>query len=217
MLSQSVYAAEFETNNREKVLSHLKTAFDAQTSLSEKPRERDEMVSILSTHFDSKLINQYLVENTSEEAGKFIVYGTDFPVHVIPFFNYDENTKIIDGKEQIIVYEYFTASSDGPVSYDDHYEWVKLKNTQHGLKIMEIVNYAKELEGGNHSRDNIKEGQKTSTVNTLYVKTKENDLIYENDKKTKTGDPPSLNNVFIPYFYFQTKSILQDYFYEKFI
>ncbi|PMC35114.1 hypothetical protein CJ195_20185 [Bacillus sp. UMB0899] len=205
VFSQTVFASELDHKNRENILSHVQSAFQAQQLLSEKPREKEELVHILSDYFDNDVINQYLNENMFEENGKYIVYGTDFPIYVIPFFSYDENTKIIEQKDQIIVYEFFPANSDGPVSYDEHYEWVKLTKTQKGLIITEIKNYAKDLE----EIDNDKQQPKTKTQNSTF-----NTRILNNSEENQDFLlNQNLNHIFIPYFYSKTKTILHDFFY----
>lgn len=195
VFSQSVVATELDHHNRDNILSHLKSAFHAQQSLTEKPREKKEMVQILSNYFDHDVIKLYLRENMYEENGKYIVYGTDFPNYAIPFFSYDETTQIIDQKDQVIVYEFFHATEDGPVSYDDHYEWVKMEKSQKGLVITEIKNYAKDLE-------------------EIQPKTEEKDNKHiQNDKEQELLLSQNLNQIFMPYFYSKAKTILHDFFY----
>lgn len=209
MFSQTVFASEVENLNRENILSHLQSAFNAQQSLSEKPREKEEMVHILSDYFDKEVINQYLGENMFEENGQYIIYGTDFPSYVIPFFTYDEKTKIMEENDQIIVYEFFPATSDGPVSYDNHYEWVKLTKTQKGLIITEIGNYAEDLDEfvpatQQYPESNVEKGTNKMPEEILNSQ-EEKDFILNQH----------VNQIFFPYIYSKTTSILHDFFLEE--
>gem|GEM_PF-1658047 len=202
LFSQPISGSEQKNMSRENILSHLQNAFNAQQALSEKPREKEEMVHILSDYFDKGLINQYLKENMVEENGQYIIYGTDFPIYVIPFFSYDEKTKIIEKQDHIIVYEFFPASTDGPVSYDDHYEWVKLLKTPKGLKISEINNYTKNLEEMDFTpkQNNLEDG---SIVRTTENKQTEKSFFLDQ----------TLNQILMPYLYSKTKTILHDFFF----
>jgi len=206
VFSHPVFASNLESLNRENILSHLQDAYKAQQSLSEKPREKEEMVQILSEYFDKDITSQYLNKNLFEEDGKYIVYGTDFPIHVIPFFSFDEKTKIVEENEQIVVYEFFPASNDGPVSYDDHYEWVKLSKTHKGLMVTDIKNYAKNLEeiGHNKTKGQEVKGTKNSEVGTLKV-----------DDHNEGGYLLNqyLSQILLPYVY--SKTISHHFLYEK--
>ena len=206
VFSRPVFASDLENLNRENILSHLQDAFKAQQSLSEKPREKEEMVQILSEYFNKDITNQYLKKNLFEEDGKYIVYGTDFPIYVIPFFAYDEKTKIIEENDQIVVYEFFPASNDGPVSYDDHYEWVKLTKTQKGLMVTDIKNYAKNLEEIGQNKTN---GQEVKvTINSEGDTQKVDD---HNEGRYLLNQ--HLSQILLPYFY--SKTISHNFFYEK--
>lgn len=206
VFSHPVFASDFENLNRENILSHLQDAFKAQQSLSEKPREKEEMVQILSEYFNKDITKQYLKKNLFEEDGKYIVYGTDFPIYVIPFFTYDEKTKIVEEYDQIVVYEFFPASNDGPVSYDDHYEWVKLTKTQKGLMVTDIKNYAKNLEEIGQNKTN---GQEVKvTINSEGDTQKVDDHIEGRYLLNQ-----HLNQILLPYFY--SKTISHNFFDEK--
>ncbi|MCV9887437.1 DUF3993 domain-containing protein [Metabacillus halosaccharovorans] len=206
VFSHPVFAADLENLNRENILSHLQDAFKAQQSLSEKPREKAEMVQILSEYFNKDITNQYLKKNLFEEDGKYIVYGTDFPIYVIPFFTYDEKTKIVEENDQIVVYEFFPASNDGPVSYDDHYEWVKLTKTQKGLMVTDIKNYAKNLEEIGQNKTN---GQEVKVT----INSEEDTQKVDDHNEGRYLLNQHLSQILLPYFY--SKTISHNFFYEK--
>ncbi|WP_226530190.1 DUF3993 domain-containing protein [Metabacillus niabensis] len=206
LFSHPVLASDLENVNRENILSHLQDAFKAQQSLSEKPREKEEMVQILSEYFNKDITIQFLNKNLFEEDGKYIVYGTDFPIYTIPFFTYDEGTKIVEKNDQIVVYEFFPASNDGPVSYDDHYEWVKLTETQKGILVTDIKNYAKNLEEIGQNKTNRQEVKGTKNTE---VDTQKTDDHSEREYLLNQH----LSQILLPYFY--SKTILHNFFYEK--
>ena len=143
LFSLQAIADELEESSREAVLKHIQKAFDSQVSLTETPRSKEEIKRILSTYFENDFIEKYMQENVHALDDQFIVFGTDFPMYTIPFFTYDENTKVFEYASERIVFEFFPASSEGPVAYDDHYEVVKLRNTPKGWKIFSIENEVK--------------------------------------------------------------------------
>ncbi|MBO1514607.1 DUF3993 domain-containing protein [Metabacillus bambusae] len=164
--SQQTLAKELEGSSRDEVLTYLQNAFDAQISLTEKIRSKEEIKQILSTYFEGELIENYINENVHPLEGQFIVYGTDFPIYTIPFFTYDVKTKVIEQGDERIIYEFFPASKDGPVEYDEHYEVVKMHKTNEGWKIYSIENETNEPV--------MIEDQITSTVDKV-----ENDVVLQ--------------------------------------
>ncbi|WP_053073797.1 DUF3993 domain-containing protein [Bacillus sp. LL01] len=118
--------------------SLLKDAFQSQVSLGEKHHTLGEIEDILNPYFSKEYQKSFLEEHLFEEKEGYITYGTDFPVFYIPFFSYDENTKILREEEgTITVYEFFATEEDMPSLYDDHYEYVKLKETSSGWRVVE--------------------------------------------------------------------------------
>lgn len=141
-LSQHEYAKAEEPKGKSQseILSHVQNAFDAQISLTEKPRSKEEMNDILEEFFVESFINVYFKENVESLNNQYIVYGTDLPKHTIPFFQYDGDTVIEIENRHAMVYEYFEANHDGPVSYEDHYEVVFLKKINNDWKVSKIEN-----------------------------------------------------------------------------
>ncbi|MBM7603572.1 ribosomal protein S8 [Metabacillus crassostreae] len=137
-LSQHVAAEEPNEKLQSDILSHVQNAFEAQVSLTEEPRSKEEIERILEEYFFDSFIKVYLKENVESVNNQYIVYGTDFPKNTIPFFQYSEETVIEIVDEQAMIYEYFEANNEGPVSYEDHYEVVFLKKTNNNWKISSI-------------------------------------------------------------------------------
>lgn len=206
-LSQQALAEELEGSSREAVLTHIKDAFDAQISLTEKARSHEEIKQMLSTYFEDKLIEKYMKENVHELDDQFIVYGTDFPIYTIPFFTYDESTRVLEQANERIIFEFFPASTDGPVGYEDHYEVVKMRNTNKRWIIYSIDNETKQPEmiGEQTTEENAKVQSQLDPYNVEATSSYLNQSIKE------------LNEVlFFSSFYIQTKNILNEYFLSKF-
>lgn len=204
-LSQQAFAEELKGTTREEVLTYLQEAFDAQVSLTEKARSQNEIKQILSTYLEEELIEKYMEENVHKIDEKFIVYGTDFPMHTIPFFTYDENTKVIEQANERIVFEFFPASTDGPVSYDDHYEVVKMRNTSEGWKVYSIENQT--------NKPDFIEEQKTSRKDQKQLSSALSLDVISTDKNQSIKE---INEMFFfSTIYLQTKNILNEYFLSK--
>jgi hypothetical protein len=222
--SQQSFAEELEGTSRKEVLTHVQNAFNAQVSLTEKPRTLEEIKQILSIYFEDDLIELYVDSNVHKEGGNYIVYGTDFPMYTIPFFSYDENTKVYEQDNERIIYEFFPASTDGPVVYDDHYEMIKMRKSKDGWKIYSIRNHLKQP----------KINEEQAMVEVLVNNQDEKQTI--GLKKTDSSDMIQLKNIqnveiassfikqpfkeinevlFFNSFYFQIKNMLKEYSFIK--
>ncbi|MGM0873405.1 MAG: DUF3993 domain-containing protein [Bacillota bacterium] len=237
--SQQALAEELEGSSREEVLTYLQNAFHAQISLTEKPRSQDEIKQILSTYFENELIEKYVEANVHPLDNQFIVYGTDFPMYTIPFFTYDERTKVLEQANERMIFEFFPATTDGPVGYDDHYEVVKMYKTNEGWKIYSIENESKQPEMiGEQTtlNEEITKGEgNVETEGEIQSIEKELNHIEINNNEENSKDQSQLgpfnidatssyinqsikelNEVlFFSSFYLQTKNILNDYFLTK--
>jgi hypothetical protein len=221
---QQTLANELEGSSRDEVLTYLQNAFDAQTSLTEKIRSKKEIKQILSSYFEGELIEKYINENVHPLDGQFIVYGTDFPIYTIPFFTYDVKTKVIGQGDERIIYEFFPASKEGPVGYDDHYEVVKMHKTYEGWKIYSIENETNEPVMQEDQKTTIEvkvenDGiQTTSSEDQLRNNNKSNQLKILNpldiDKAATFFNQSikELNNIyFFSWYYMQTKNVSNEY------
>jgi hypothetical protein len=122
----------------EEVFPFLQEAFESQLSLGESHHTMGEIQEILDPYFTKEYQDNFLEEHLFEEKEGYITYGTDFPAYYIPFFSYTDETKIVEGKDGVlIVYEFFPSDEDMPSLYDDHYEFVKLLPNESGWKVME--------------------------------------------------------------------------------
>jgi len=116
--------------NEEEAFRFLQNAFETQVALSEKPRSMEEVKESLGRYFTKEYTDDFIDMNVQEnmEGEGYLAYGTDFALYYIPFFTYDENTKVgyDSDHDRWYVYEWFEESSEGPVSYNGHYEAVGL-------------------------------------------------------------------------------------------
>lgn len=131
--------AKVNLNTKKEVFSLLQDAFQVQVSLSEKTRTKNEIIDLLDPYFTKSYQNLFWKENIFDEEGKFVTYGSDFAPYYIPFFQYSNKTKVVISPESIYVFEFFPASTDGPVGYDDHYEGVLLKKVDGGWKVDQFL------------------------------------------------------------------------------
>ncbi|MEH7493610.1 DUF3993 domain-containing protein [Neobacillus niacini] len=131
--------AKDSLGNKNDVLSFVRDAFQAQISLSDQTRTKQEISDVLSPYFSDEYQKMFWDENIFEEEGKFVTYGSDFAFYYIPFFQYSEETKVINSPESIYILQFFPSTSDGPVSYEDHYEGIMLKKMDGGWKVAEYL------------------------------------------------------------------------------
>ena len=108
----------------------LNKSFELQVSLSEQPRAMEDIQDLLSESFSDEYTKDFIDMNVQKSMdGKgFQTYGTDMALYYIPFFTYSENTEIgySSLNDHWYVYEWFPENTDGPVSYDGHYEAIGL-------------------------------------------------------------------------------------------
>ena len=123
------------------MIEFTKEAAEAQLSLSDKGYSYEEVKEKLLPYFTESFVNQFITINMMKDSdGLYYVMGTDFPIYYIPFYLYEEETWVMTDTElgEVAVYEYFPASTDGPVGYDNHYEAVIYTWENNQWKVKEI-------------------------------------------------------------------------------
>lgn len=141
LIQQPSHTIAAETiNTREDVMDFLKNSFYTQVSLTEVPREMEEIKNILKTYFTDDYIELFLSENIVEDNGKYITYGSDFAPYYIPFFQFSERTEVSIEDDSIYIYEYFEEMEDGPVTYQAHYEGILMEKINQEWKISKLLN-----------------------------------------------------------------------------
>ncbi|WP_079508255.1 DUF3993 domain-containing protein [Mesobacillus jeotgali] len=138
LVPANVYA-QSELHGREEVFEFLGNAFESQVSLSEEGRTLEEINSILDPHFTEDYKSKFIKENVVGQENQYQTYGTDFAPYYIPFYAFSEKTKVVENENEIYVVEFFPAASEGPVSYEDHYEGLKLIKEKDGWKVADYL------------------------------------------------------------------------------
>ncbi|MGF2615458.1 DUF3993 domain-containing protein [Rossellomorea aquimaris] len=158
--------------DKEDIVKRVETSFDKQVSLSEKPREMNEIDAILRTHFTERFTKKFVLENVIETDEGFQTFGSDFASYYIPNFSYTEKTEAVKKGETVYLYEYITYE-DGPVSFEDGYQGVKLVKENGDLKVDDIFfELPEELE----VRENTKEESTDEGTRDLETAAGENNL-----------------------------------------
>jgi len=146
----------------------VKDAFQTQVALSEKERSLNEIKGMLRRYFTNDFISLFLEENLVKTDNGYQTFGTDFPLYYIPFFSYDDKTKVKKLGNRIYMYENMSKKDDGPVVYKNDFQGVRLKKADGGWKIDDvlysvpknIVQPSKVIErhkGIIHNKNNLKE------------------------------------------------------------
>ncbi|WP_102271624.1 DUF3993 domain-containing protein [Cytobacillus massiliigabonensis] len=135
----SLSRADSDFLDDKSVFQFLQEAFRAQVSLGEKLQSMEEIHEALFPYFTEGSMDQFLDENLFTENGKYITYGTDFPIYYIPFFTYTSETKVVRSQDHIFIFEFFPEADEGPVSYESHYEGVRLDKVEGDWKVAEFL------------------------------------------------------------------------------
>ncbi|WP_026583078.1 DUF3993 domain-containing protein [Bacillus sp. J33] len=141
--------AKSSFSSNDEIYKFLQEAFQAQVSLSEEERSKEEVNDMLDPYFSETAKKQFLSENLVSENGKYIIYGSDSAPFYIPFFSYSDDTKVVESKDEIYVFEYFPENHEGPVSYESHYEGILLEKENGQLKVSQFL-------GGNIPKNILK-------------------------------------------------------------
>ncbi|WP_147531779.1 DUF3993 domain-containing protein [Bacillus marasmi] len=128
------------SENPEEILKFVNESFQAQVALSEKDRSLNEVHELLSPYFTQSYMELFLKENLVEENQKYFTLGSDFALYYIPFFSYNDDTKVVIKQDEIYVFEFFPGNQEGPVTYHDHYEGILLTKQNGQYKVAEYLN-----------------------------------------------------------------------------
>ncbi|WP_051348408.1 DUF3993 domain-containing protein [Peribacillus kribbensis] len=128
--------------DKESANNLLIEAFAAQVSLSYEGQSLTAVKERLQPYFTEKFIDVFMKENIVKINGTYQTLGSDTAHYYIPFFDYDNHTKVIPKKDSTIVTQHFEAQNGGPVSYEAHDESVVLIKDKDVWKIDKITNSA---------------------------------------------------------------------------
>ncbi|WP_044895653.1 DUF3993 domain-containing protein [Bacillus alveayuensis] len=135
----NVAAIEEKELMKEETIGFLQDAFAAQVSLTEKERSLSEIMYILTPYFNYTFRQSFIHENVEKGKSGYFVYATDAPNNnVVPFFDYNKPFTFQLNETTRLIYQFFPKSSEGPVSYEDHYEAVYFKKKDGKWKIHQI-------------------------------------------------------------------------------
>lgn len=134
--ANAVFASE---NDYSSIKPIVKKAFDTQVQLSEKERSLKEIRVLMNQYFTSQFIPKFLKENLVKTEKGYQAIGTDFPLYYVPFFSYDENTKVIVNGNESYVVEKINHEQEGPVQYGEDYKGVRLVKEKQTWKIEEVL------------------------------------------------------------------------------
>lgn len=131
--------AQSDLEGREEVFEFLEEAFHSQVSLSEQDRSLEEIKEVLHPYFTESYSSMFMEENVVGQENSYRTYGTDFAPYFIPFYAFTDKTKVVELEKEIYVLEYFPGNGDGPVSYESHYEGLKLVKDKDGWKVADYL------------------------------------------------------------------------------
>ncbi len=111
-------------------------AEQVQMSMTEGTYTKQEVYQEMSPYFTPAFIDLFLKETMMPAGnGEYMMMGTDFPMHFIPYFTYKGMNLQQTAPDQYALYEHFEAVAEGPVTYEKHHEAVIFENTEEGYKI----------------------------------------------------------------------------------
>jgi hypothetical protein len=117
----------------------VKKSLDAQVKLSEKERDLKEIHEMLIPYFTSSFMQKFLKENLVKTNYGYQTFGTDFARYYIPFFSYDQYTKVVHYNNKYYVLEKRNLGNEGPVLYTSEYQGVCLVNEDGRWKVENVL------------------------------------------------------------------------------
>ncbi|WLR52120.1 DUF3993 domain-containing protein [Bacillus tianshenii] len=120
----------------EEVYQFLQQAMEAQNSLHDEYRAKEDVAQLLEPYFTSEFADLFMERHVFEFDQGWIALGTDVMDYYIPNFDYGDQTVMRQNEEEVLVYHFVRAESFGPVTWPDHYESITLQKGEDGLKVM---------------------------------------------------------------------------------
>jgi len=184
----NIVSAEKADNFNDQMIEKTKEAANVQLSLSERGYTYSEVIEALTPYFTDQFIDAFISVNMmKEDDGLYYIMGTDFPIYYIPFYQYAGETivEMSDDYTQVVVYEFFSATSDGPIGYDDHYEAILYKLENDEWKVDEIIPQYNPNEARANSKEELST-MATSERSDQIVDMDEEETTVEEVEETKT-------------------------------
>ncbi|WP_175988662.1 DUF3993 domain-containing protein [Bacillus sp. Marseille-Q1617] len=135
-----VNQTQASTFKEKQALALVKEAFQTQVSLSEQPQSLEAIENQLNSSFTEELSDSFIEENVIKVEDGFQTFGSDFAPYYIPFFKYDEHTKVKYADGKWYIWEERTGEEKGPVSTEPGVEAVVLTKVKGDWKVSSITN-----------------------------------------------------------------------------
>lgn len=95
LITINYHPVKADNNNEvEHLINMVQESHQAQLNLVNEISSREEVLSNLSPYFSTPFIEKLLTEHLLETKYGPMILGTDFSPYFIPFFSYDEKTKV---------------------------------------------------------------------------------------------------------------------------
>ncbi|MEG9296469.1 DUF3993 domain-containing protein [Mangrovibacillus sp. Mu-81] len=135
-----VTQTQASTFNGKQALTLVKEAFQTQVSISEQPQSLEAIEKQLERSFTSELSDAFIEENVVKVEEGYQTFGSDFAQYYIPFFKYDESTKVEYADGKWYIWEERSGDEEGPVSTVPGVEVVVLTKDKGDWKVSSITN-----------------------------------------------------------------------------
>ncbi|MBU8908016.1 DUF3993 domain-containing protein [Desertibacillus haloalkaliphilus] len=134
------FSGTAQAETKEEMFSFLQEAYEAQLSLGETHRSWQEVEEVLHPFFTPEFTARFADDHLFHDENGYISLGTDFFITYIPFYSYDDRTNVAYDRanNRYLIYEFFPAQYEGPVTWDDHYEVLTVNDTSEGWKISDL-------------------------------------------------------------------------------
>ncbi|MBM6617626.1 DUF3993 domain-containing protein [Bacillus suaedaesalsae] len=179
-MPKEMYAAK--PMDIEEIKALLKSADDAQYSLTEKHYSWEEALHTLTPYMTEEFATAFMNEHLFSEEEGYIYYGTDFSIYHIPHYAFNDRTTVVMSADQTKIFVYELFSGTGPVMFKNQYEVVTFVYENETWKINNI-SYLKELtaeiENGTIieiPKEEVEENESSSigvqeSTSTMYIST----------------------------------------------
>jgi len=132
--------AEVSGEIRHEIFINLQDAYQAQLRAASAHTNQD-AVRELKLFLDDEYASVFFYEALLQKAQGYVGEGPEYLTHYIPFFSFDEQTKVALHSDQnkAYVYQFFPAVHNERVKYQDHYEMITLVKKQGKWKVQKFI------------------------------------------------------------------------------
>ncbi|MFP7733715.1 DUF3993 domain-containing protein [Priestia aryabhattai] len=132
--------AEVSGEIRHKIFTNLQDAYQAQLRFASSHHNQD-AARELKLFLDDKYASMFFNEALLQKAQGYVGEGPEYLTHYIPFFSFDEQTKVAlySNQNKAYVYQFFPSVHNERVKYQDHYEMITLVKKQGVWKVQKFI------------------------------------------------------------------------------